>query len=128
MLFRSTSASTHASHSISTEVPEHLRELFHATVEDNHLPQTIMTDLKDLFIDHMNTSATGPTDIGFCDILEHDIDTGDHHPIKQSPRRPPFSARQAEDDILDEMIQTGVIEPSESPWASPVCLEIQKVR
>ena len=46
--------------------------------------------------------------------------------IKQSPRRPPISAREAEDEILDEMIETGVIEPSNSSWASPVCLVKKK--
>jgi len=54
-------------------------------------------------------------------LLEHDIDTGDARPIKQSPRRPPIAAREAEDEILSEMLETGVIEPSNSSWASPVC-------
>jgi len=27
--------------------------------------------------------------------LEHDIDTGDAEPIRQPPRRPPLSTRQA---------------------------------
>jgi len=57
---------------------------------------------------------------------KHDIDTGDAFPIKQSPRRPPFAAREAEDAILDEMLQTGVIEPSNSPWSSPVCMVKKK--
>jgi len=52
-------------------------------------------------------------------VLQHDVDTGDSPPIKQSPRRPPLSAGNAEDEILDD---TGVIEPSTSKWASPVCL------
>ena len=59
-------------------------------------------------------------------LVEHDIDTGDVSPIKQSPRRPPLAAREAEDEILDEMLATGVIEPSISSWASPVCLVKKK--
>ena len=59
-------------------------------------------------------------------LVEHDIDTGDARPIKQSPRRPPLAAREAEDDILEEMLATGVIEPSTSSWASPVCLVKKK--
>ena len=59
---------------------------------------------------------------GFCPLLLHDVDTGDAPPIKQSPRRPPLSASNAEDEILDEMLSTGVIEPSISEWTSPVCL------
>jgi len=61
---------------------------------------------------------TKPMDLGFCDILEHDIDTGDAEPIRQPPRRPPLSARKGEEDILNEMLKTGVIEPSNSPWSS----------
>jgi len=48
--------------------------------------------------------------------VAHDI-----RPIKQSPRGPPLAACEAEDKILDEMLASGVIEPSLSPWASPVC-------
>ena len=55
-------------------------------------------------------------------MVEHDIDTGDARPIKQSPRRPPLAARESEDKILEEMLATGVIEPSTSSWASPACL------
>jgi len=32
----------------------------------------------------------------------------------------------AENKILDEMLETGVIEPSNSSWASPVCLVKKK--
>ena len=111
---------------IASEVPEHLQELFQSTVQDNNLSSPLASELKDLFVEHKDTFATGPTDIGYCDLLQHDIDTGDQFPIKQSPRRPPLSARQAEDDILDEMLESGVIEPSDSPWASPVCLVKKK--
>jgi len=111
--------------SICSQVPEHIRVLFLTTVQDNHLSQSLATGLKDLFLDHADTLATGPTDRGYCDLLQHDIDTGDIFPIKQSPRRPPFSARQAE-DILDEMLESGVIEASDSPWTSPVCLVKKK--
>ena len=107
-----TSAPTDPSDHISREVPEHLQELFQSTVQDNNLSSPLASELKDLFVEHKDTFATGPTDIGYCDLLQHDIDTGDHFPIKQSPRRPPLSARQVEDDILDEMLESGVIEPS----------------
>jgi len=66
--------------------------------------------------------ARSPTDIGFCDLLQHDIDTADAAPIRQPPRRPPLASGTAEDDLIAEMLSAGVIEPSDSPWASPVCL------
>ena len=87
---------------ITSEVPEHLQELFQSTVQDNNLSSPLAAELKDLFVEHKETFATGPTYIGYCDLLQHDIDTGDHFLIQQSPCRPPLSARQAEDDILGE--------------------------
>jgi len=65
-------------------------------------------------------------DIGYCELIQQGIDTGDHFPIKQSHRCPSLSARQAEDDMLDEMLESGVTELSDSPWASPVCLVKKK--
>ena len=35
---------------------------------------------------------------------------------------PPLSAGNAENEIIDDMLATWVIEPSISEWASPVCL------
>ena len=50
----------------------------------------------------------------------------DARPIRQSPRKPPFAARDAEDEILNDMLETGVIEPSKSSWASTVYLVRKK--
>ena len=61
-----------------------------------------------------------------CLIIKLDIDTGDTRHIKQSPRRPTIFARDADDEILNEMLRTKVIEPSNSSWASPVCLVKKK--
>ena len=54
---------------ICSQVPEHIRLLFHTTVVENHLSQSLATELKDLFLDHADTFATGTTDIGYCDLL-----------------------------------------------------------
>ena len=79
-----------------------------------------------LLHNHADTFAKSPTDIGYCDLLQHDIDTGDCAPIKQPPRRPLLAARDAEDRLLNETLLAGVVEPSQSPWASPVCLVKRK--
>jgi len=83
-------------------------------------------DLAALLRKNAKAFATSKLDFGYCADLQHDIDTGNALPIKQSPRRPPLSARQAEDDILQEMLDTGVIQPSNSHWSSPVCMVRKK--
>jgi len=40
------------------------------TVVKDHFSPTLTSDFKQL-----DTFAKSPTDIGFCDLLEHDIDT-----------------------------------------------------
>jgi len=108
------------------ELPDHVNDLFLQTVEGLDLPHDTVEGLKTLLHDHCETFASSSSDLGFCSLVEHDIDTGDARPIKQSPRRPPLAAREAEDEILDEMLATGMIEPSISSWTSPVCLEKKK--
>ena len=107
-------------------LPAHLLELYQTTVTDADLTPDIAKALKDLLIDQQQVFAKNSMDLGYCDVIAHDIDTGEHHPIKQSPRLQPLAARQAEDDIITEMLQTGVVEPSLSPWASPVCMVKKK--
>ena len=59
-------------------------------------------------------------------MVKHTINTGDHKPIKQRPRRLPLAKREAEREEVDKMLQAGVIEPSSSPWASPIVLVTKK--
>jgi len=96
-------------------VPSHLQDLFNKSVTRGDLAPSHQCSLATLLRRHSDAYATGPMDLGYCSVLEHDIDTGDAEPIRQPPRRPHLSARQAEENILNEMLQTGVIEPSNSP-------------
>ena len=51
-----------------------------------------------------------------------EIATGEARPVKQPARRMPFAVRQEVARQLHEMQQGGVIQPSSSPWASPVVM------
>ena len=60
--------------------------------------------------------------LGITSVASHRIDTGDAYPIKTN-RILSSPAEMAEiDRQLDEMLRDDVIEPSSSPWASPVVL------
>jgi len=104
------------------ELPAHINLLYETTVSQTRLTSDIDKQFRNVLRRRATSFAKDSTDLGFCPVLQYDVDTGDSPPIKQSPRRPPLSAGNAEDEILDDMLKTGVIEPSTSEWASPVCL------
>ena len=58
--------------------------------------------------------------------VQHRIETGDNPPVRQSPRRIPFSVRLQMARMVNEMLSAHVIEESSSPWASPVVLVAKK--
>jgi len=103
-------------------IPPHLVDLYETTTDAADLTDEVDCAFQQLLARHASTFANSKMDFGYCPLITHDIDTGDSPPIRQSPRRPPLSSGTAEDDILDEMLEAGIIEPSISPWASPVCL------
>ena len=64
--------------------------------------------------------------LGKTDMVKHDIKTTTEQPIKQRARRFPIHQRDEGQRLVDEMLDEGVIEPSTSPWASPVVLVKKK--
>lgn len=62
---------------------------------------------------------------GRTDLVKHKIELTDEHPIKQPHRRLPLVKMREMDSMVEEMLSKNVIEPSDSPWASPVVL-VQK--
>ena len=63
---------------------------------------------------------------GETNLVEMEIDTGDSRPKKQAARRMPFAVRNDVALHLQKMLEQKVIQPSSSPWASPVVLVWKK--
>jgi hypothetical protein len=108
----------------SERLPEYLQDLWERSTV--HLTQDEAESLAELLIQYQGVFAQSSDDIGFTDRIQHQIPTGDARPIKQPPRRLPFGKRQIERDAVHNMLERGVIEPSISPWASPVVLVTKK--
>lgn len=64
--------------------------------------------------------------LGCTDITTHTIVTGDADPIRQRPYRSSGTEHATIEKHVKEMLADGVIEPSQSPWASPVVLVAKK--
>ncbi|KAG1114109.1 hypothetical protein G6F61_010372 [Rhizopus arrhizus] len=76
-----------------------------------------LIDLLEEFPDCFNSKPTSITP-----LVQHSIDTGDSRPLSQPPHRASAAENETIDSLLDEMLQQGIIQPSNSPWASPVVL------
>ncbi|KRZ82075.1 Transposon Ty3-I Gag-Pol polyprotein, partial [Trichinella sp. T8] len=70
--------------------------------------------------------ATSDEDLGRTSVIRHAIHTGDAKPVRCSPRRIAYHQRAQVETLLNEMIHRDVIEPSCSPWASPIVLVNKK--
>lgn len=70
-------------------------------------------------------TAPGGT-LGHTGIVTHSIDTGDTKHIRIPPRRIPITPKHVMDTEIDKMLENKIIEPSSSPWASPILLVTKK--
>lgn len=105
-------------------VPAHLQDLYSRcseslTEEEKKKFRRLLGEFKDVF-------AEDSEQVGECKVVQHRIDTGDHVPIKQAPRRLPFCRRAEVDQLIAKMQKQGVIEESKSPWSSPIVLVKKK--
>mgnify|MGYP000635714642 FL=1 len=106
------------------EVPSHLQSLIDGLPKDltpEQLAQVKAT------INHYQDAFTGPEgEIGRTSLVTHTINTGENEPIKQAPRRQSPVIQKVIKDEVQKMLDKGVIEPSCSPWASPVVIVKKK--
>ncbi|GFW00893.1 retrovirus-related Pol polyprotein from transposon 412 [Trichonephila clavipes] len=79
-----------------------------------------------LFQEFEDVFSRNSSDIDHTTVTQHRIDTADHPPIKQHPRRLPFAKQEEVGTLLREMQENDIIEPSSSPWASPIVLVRKK--
>ena len=66
--------------------------------------------------------STGPTNQGRADIEKHEIKLTDNTPFKEPYRRIPPGLYEEVRRHLKEMLETGAIRPSKSPYSSNVVL------
>ncbi|UYV79051.1 K02A2.6-like [Cordylochernes scorpioides] len=77
-----------------------------------------LLELLERFSELFNPITKSPSEL----ITKHKITTGDARPLKRRPYRVSPSERKIIQEEVDRMMEIGVVQPSESPWASPVVL------
>ena len=93
---------------------------------DTELDPNQQQQLHKLLLQFHDVFATDQHDLGHTTAIQHQIDTGNSSPIRQHARRMPPVHRQEAKQLLQDMLNNGIIQPSSSPWASPVVLVKKK--
>ena len=93
--------------------------------EDN-LSEEEQTRLKQFLTTNAGVFALDQSELETTDVVTHTVNTGDHSPIRQHPRRTPFALRNQVTEMVKDMLDHQVIQPSSSPWASPIVLVEKK--
>lgn len=60
--------------------------------------------------------------LGLTNLVTHSIETGDAKPIKQRYYNLSPARQKIVEEELDKMLKLKVVEPSKSPWSSPIVL------
>ncbi len=95
-------------------------------LEIGHLSGEEQQGVRDLVHKYCDVFALDPSELGTTSLVTHVIDTGDHAPVRQRVRRTPFALRDKVDQMVQDMLQDGIIQPSRAPWASPIVLVRKK--
>ncbi|KAJ1178944.1 hypothetical protein NDU88_004184 [Pleurodeles waltl] len=110
------------------EESDPLPDLFSSTEQDALVEGVVLADCltaeqKDNCINLLDQFSelfsTVPGTTSWC---EHTIDTGDSLPVKSKIYRQPDHVRDCIKQEVQKMLELGVVQHSESPWASPVVL------
>ena len=70
--------------------------------------------------------APGEPVTGRSKSVQHEIETKEGRPVRCGPRRLAPAGLRKEQECVKDMLTGGQIEPSDSPWASPVALVTKK--
>ena len=95
-------------------------------LESSNVSADQAQQVEDLVLEYADVFALDSSELGSTDLVTHSIETGDSPPIKQPVRRIPFALRQSVEEMVRSMVEQGVVEPSHSPWSSPVVLVEKK--
>ena len=78
--------------------------------------------LQRLLLSMRSVIAVDDNDVGKTDEIHHTITLTDNRPIRHNARRLSPDKAKLTRKLVDDMLEQDIIEPSSSPWASPIVL------
>ncbi|XP_045024535.1 uncharacterized protein LOC123469583 [Daphnia magna] len=78
--------------------------------------------VKNLLLEFRECFHPMGNELGSTNVVQHTIDVGEALPIHLPPHRMSVRERVVVWELVGEMLEKGIIEPSISPWSSPVVL------
>ena len=92
----------------------------------SHLSVSESIELRVLLSKYRCAFAFSQSELGTCNLMKHKIELLDSTPVRCRPYRVSISERQEINKQVNDMLAQGIIQPSYSPYASPVVLVSKK--
>ena len=115
----------------SSEKPKDVSEtkqalLWELAQQTEGLSDTQRDQLYSLLLSFADIFPENESDLGRTGIVKHRINTNNVMPLRQPPRRLPKHQQEEASLLLQRMLEKQIVEPSTSPWSSPVVLVRKK--
>ncbi|GBG59330.1 hypothetical protein CBR_g32342 [Chara braunii] len=91
-----------------------------------YVPDEIHRVIADILTEYRGAISVTDTDIGLLQVIQHEIQTGNHSPIHCKPYRYSLIERKKALARIQEFETCGWIEPATGPWSFPVVLVPKK--
>ena len=108
----------------SDKLPEHVLDLYQRSIKQ--APKKYHDKIHEVIAKNAKVFARDAHDMGKTNWVKHDVDTGDHSPVRQRPRRLRHDQKEEIQKQIKNLQESGLIRPSESEWASNVVLVKKK--
>ncbi|KAK3086913.1 hypothetical protein FSP39_025347 [Pinctada imbricata] len=105
-------------------IPEHLKELYEESIVN--LKKEEREKFREFLWKFQDTFSRHEWDLGQTTLINHEINTEGHRPVKQPPRKVPLALDKETREIIQNLQDKGIIRPSNSPWSSPLVLAKKK--
>ena len=83
-------------------------------------------DLRNVIEEFCDIFSNGKYDLGKCSVTKHKIETTSERPIKSNPYRVSKVERKLISDQVNDLLELGIVERTNSEWSSPVLLVKRK--